>query len=249
MVLEDAANQSSAVPRLAIWHLVLWTACVCVVAAWNGTAIGAIQGSWPLKLQQLAAALTYYVISGLALAGLALATGCVLGRRRYFPVSAGHWLLTTGGLVFLLSEVSNRITDVWYRYSDGNNQVDYARHVGTYAFAMMALVQLAGAWLVKDSWPWRIVFVGYALATLFWSITGALWTFGDRNTAYQFAVFGTRLQWPWQWVILAAIIGLSIYELIRRRPRDWLHWTGIGYVAAWVISQSLVILLHRLVTP
>jgi hypothetical protein len=108
--VEDFAARSSTVPKLAIWHLLLWMACVCIVAAWNGAAIGAIQGPWLLKLQQ-AAALSYYVIAGLALAGLVLAVGCALGRRRYYPASAGHWLLTTGGLAFLLSEASNQITD------------------------------------------------------------------------------------------------------------------------------------------
>lgn len=246
--VEDVGTRPSAVPKLAIWHLLLWMACVCVVAAWNGAAIGAAQGSWPLKLQQMAAALTYYVISGLALAGLALAIGCVLGRRGYYPVSAGHWLLTTGGLIFLLSEASNRITDLWHQSSGGNDQVDYARHVGMYAYALMAAVQLVGAWLVKDSWPWRFVFMGYAMTGLFWSITGAIWTFGDRNTAYQLVDFGARFQWPWQWVMCVAVVSLTGLDLYRRRFRDWLHWTGIGYVAAWVISESLVILMHRLVT-
>ena len=117
-----------------------------------------------------------------------------------------------------------------------------------YAYALMAAAQLAAAWVVKDSWPWRMVFVGYAVAGLFWSITGAIWTFGDRNTAYQVADIGARFQWPWLCVMCLAVVSLASLDLYRQRSRDWLHWTGIGYVAAWVISQTLVTLMHRLVT-
>jgi hypothetical protein len=117
-----------------------------------------------------------------------------------------------------------------------------------FGFALMAVVQLAAAWLVKDAWPWRVVFLGNAAAVLFWSIACAIWTLGDRANANQLTSFGARFQWPWQWLMLAMIVWLAGLDFYHRRPRDWLHWTGIGYVAAWVISQSLVILMHRLVT-
>jgi hypothetical protein len=244
----ERAETRPAVPKLAIWHLLLWMGCVAAIAAWNGAAIGSIQGSWLLKLQQVAAALTYYIVAGLALAGLLLAIGCVITRRSYYPVSAGHWLLTAGGLIVLLSEGSNQITAVWYHASGGTDQVKYTQIVGMYSFALMAVAYLAGAWLTNDSWPWRVIFVGYAAACLFWSIANAISTYGDRMIGYRLADIGQRIQWPWQWLLFAAVACLAAHDLNRRRSRDWLHWTGVGYVAAWVISQTVVILMHRLAT-
>ncbi|HZN34544.1 MAG TPA: hypothetical protein VFB80_12025, partial [Pirellulaceae bacterium] len=120
--------------------------------------------------------------------------------------------------------------------------------VGMYGFALIATIQIVVAWLVKDLWPWRWVFLGYAVAGVYWSIANAIGAFGDRDTAHQLDSFGARFQWSWQWLILAAIMSLAGFDLYRRRSRDWLHWTGIGYITAWVVSQSLVILMHRLAT-
>ena len=240
----ERAETPPAVPKLAIWHFLLWMTCIAAIAAANGVPSGAVQEPW-----QLAAGLSYLMIAGLALVGLVMAIGCALLRRSYFPVSAGHWLLTTGGLIVILSEASNRITDAWFRSSGGGHQIDYAQPVMMGSFALMAAVNLATAWFVKDSWPWRLVFVGYAALGLFWSITNTILTYGDKSLGYQWDRFGQHVQWPWQWFLLVAILVLSAIDLKRRRPRDWLHWTGIGYVAAWVVSQGAVTLLHRLAAP
>ena len=37
----------------------------------------------------------------------------------------------------------------------------------------------------KTLWPWRLVFLGYAIAGVYWSIANAIGAFGDRDTAHQ----------------------------------------------------------------
>ena len=112
----------------------------------------------------------------------------------------------------------------------------------------MAISHMAAAWMTRDTWPWRSVFVGYAAGCLFWSLAYSFWIYGERDLGDQLVQIGERFQRGWQWLMFSAVASLAITDLYRGRSRDWLHWTGIGYVAAWVLSSSVLDLMHRLAT-
>jgi hypothetical protein len=231
-------------PKLAIWHVMLWMACVAVVAAWKVETFGLLSASWQMQVHQLVARVSYCILAGLALAGLALAIGCAMGRRRYYPVTAGHWLLTASGMVMLISEASNTISDAWHRASPGIDHLARTHHVMIYSFASIAIVYLSCSFVVREPWPWRFVFLGYAAPCLLWSIVNSMHTFGNQSVTQRWSNTVYAIQWPWQWLLFAVIVFLSIIDVHRHRRRDWLHWTGIGYFVSWVCSESLLTVLH-----
>src|SRR5262245_8294201 len=94
------ANVAREVPKLAIWHLLLWMIGVAIMGAWHQLwrQYGQPQ---PFEWKQLRWGLSL-AVSGLSIAGLWLAVRCLIRGERYFPVAAGHWLLLIGGFMTVI---------------------------------------------------------------------------------------------------------------------------------------------------
>ena len=113
----DILVPQPSVPKPAIWHVFLWTVCVAIISAWNRESYGPALSTQSISIDQLVGAVTYHSLAGLAIAGFVLAVACAIGRRRYYPVTAGHWLFVAMGLTMIISEAHNAIADAWHRAS------------------------------------------------------------------------------------------------------------------------------------
>ena len=113
-------------PQPAIWHLLLWIAGAAVIAGWRGSSLTLASAAWSMQVFQVAGLLSYYMLAGLALAGFTLAIGCAIRGRHYYPLTSGHWLLTSNGLIVLCSEAGNWITNAWHRTHPQLDQLDVA---------------------------------------------------------------------------------------------------------------------------
>jgi cell division protein FtsW (lipid II flippase) len=150
----------------------------------------------------------------------------------------------TNGVILILWEANDSIR--WI-VNPGLHPNELQYLVSCIAFFLVASVNLLTAFALRDAWPWRLVFVGYSVCSMVLAVILSQTLGASRNEAEDWLHIGLALYRPAQWLLLAVIVFLSAVDIVRRTPRDWLHWTGIGYVTAWVSSQSLLEFMHRFV--
>jgi hypothetical protein len=167
-------------------------------------------------------------VQGLALAGLVLAIFHSTRRPRVYPISAGHWLLTVGGVLVVATEVTDAIS---------LSMADPLRRGATvFSCFLLAMLNFGIAVSVRERLSWRIIFFGNATHYLLLAFTFLMGMIFENS--FLIGLFF----WPNYaigWLLRVAIVTISIIEICRGQTRDWLHWVGIAYC---VLEAGLTLL-------
>jgi len=221
--LEQAADEAAPVPKLAIWHLLLWMFGVALICAWQRAWYGQID--LPSRWQQLWWG-AQWAGSGLELAALLLAVYGLFVRPRYFPIAAGHWLLIVGGLSWMMDYASDVIATTCVA-KNWQSRDDCTHPIFVVVFGLDCAVCVWAAMAMRDSWPWRLAMLGYGMLPGCWAIVNAIWLFYSHRLGDRLSTFGMSWQNHLLRASVIAILLVAAGEFYRGRRRDWLHWTGV----------------------
>jgi hypothetical protein len=217
-------------PKLAIWHLLLWMSGVAIVGAWQRAWYGQPFPPQPFEWQQLWWGPTL-AVWGLFLAGLLLALRGLIVRQPYFPVTAGHWLLVIEGAIVVIDYAQDPILS--YLKNNTSWKREMISHLSMLiGFSLVSAACVGGAFAMRDTWPWRIAMLVFASVPIYWAVENAVWLLNNRTRAGALSQFGMDWQERVLWASIIAMWLMAAFELYRRRPRDWLHWTGLIAVTA-----------------
>jgi hypothetical protein len=234
------ANDAPAPPnRLAIGHLLLWTAATAVVFAALVTIEERDAGrnnrrsEFGLRMHR-----AHYVLAlavapahGAALAGMVLAGWRTMMQRWGFPTQPGHWLLIASGilpLAFLAAQL-NHVPG----QSFASVQICWIGLVGTAVLVTTAVqfvdrpLRWARAFLVGS---WGLLLLSFQLIVAMVLFNGDTWFF--------WYVLNLVLSIPAVAAILLAFVA-SLLDLRCAERWDPLHW--IGLATFWIIVSHPII--------
>jgi hypothetical protein len=228
-------------PRLGIAHLLCWIA---------GCAVTLAVSQYAVLNQQIAPQdQTYHAVSGTVAAmayGAALAGLLFIGWSRWrgdrsLPRLPGHWLLLLAAVVALLDAAC----------TFGFQFLAQVRGVSFYAYwspyhavghGCGLLVAIGFLVLVPLPWMWRIAIASLGLlcgGQFLWHlllVVGSYETPASGPISRLFAWLGPSLGYLLGDHLMAglsalgavALLAACLHDIVRRRPGDWIHYTGIA---------------------
>lgn len=223
----NGAPIGASVPNLAIWHLLLWMLCVALAAAGDGAHREA--SAAPQSIGQQALAGVSLALWGIPVAGFVLAVLAFITGSTSYPRQAGHWLLTLYGLVLLGDWVFGlaMIRHIGPAAGIGKRQMAWNHAVMGTDFTLITAACVGAAVVMHDTLAWRLRMLAEAMLPGFWAMTNAVWLFSGDRLAYAIDRFGMTWQSPVFWTVTLSTVPLAVIDIVRRKPRDWLHWTGV----------------------
>lgn len=192
-------------PRLTIWHLLMWTAVSGGVAA---------RVSVPFSIPLC---LSVVITGGAITATIAVLTTC--GRRGLWSkTEPGHWFAFIRSWEYLDMIAVTPVCIAWVPIQDS--------YIYCVPFLGMAAIYFTGTVAGRWEWYWRLAIVAHgfdATAAVAWRLTNGL---GWRGAA---DVIRTGIT-PAIGSAAVALVLISIgVDLYRKQYRDWLHWVGAAY--------------------
>jgi hypothetical protein len=208
-------------PRLGIIHLLAWITVAAVIFGIRRT-LWVYESSFSL-LTIIVMFITIFRSAGLVGAGILINVKRLQIQDRFQP---GHWLL----LYLSLTTLGNLALNISTRYASAsfNKVTPTLEYLGGSLFQIIVCYWIAsripelGRWKnCYKYWAWTIV------ATVILSFIKPF----IYGYSFQYAVL-------FLWLLPSLLlISVTLIDLIKRCPRDWLHWLGV-----WIIVfENLVV--------
>jgi hypothetical protein len=248
------------VPQFGILHILLLTA---VMAALLKLQLAVEQppspsvAASPVLLwlwKALVATGSAVVAAGVIGTGVLVRTRCyrMLGR-----LQPGHWIVLVGTLGSLLGLVVWSIYEAWsasaHLDADAASSGSYWVHLVFTAltYPLFAAALAYAAIRLRDGGRWKLLFgaivlgevtsaIGATIAILLTLVSGRYASYSLSWAMYN----GSAL---WSALLLFVVLIAAAIDLLRRVPRDWVHWLGVAtllthYLATlgWWIANYLI---------
>ena len=193
-------------PRLTIWHLLIWTFLSCCVAARISV------------LPSIALALNV-VITGGAFAATVIVLHACFKHKLWSKTQPGHWFAFVSAWVYVDQVAITPACEVWLPPENG--------YVYLLAFVGMAAVFITGSIVGRWEWYWRLAILLHGidnLSAVAWRITNEQGHMAATN------IIRTQLNSVIGFTAAVFVVIAIAFDVYRKRYRDWLHWIGIVYV-------------------
>ena len=226
-------------PRLSIFHIMLWTFCTAFLLAMTRVIYSLQEMDDGFLMVQQSSNILYGMVNGAVLAGAIVLIYTRLQSGPPLVRHPGHWLLIVPApmvIAYFFLAIVNLIV------ADSNNHgFPFVYFIGyPVVYVGEAIAFCIASWQAQSK-AWRILFVGQAIsfglsvlslvAVILQSYSPIIWSLPSWC---RLALSG--------WAIVAVII-----DFRRGRQRDWLHWAGVGAFVAQSaitfgtrIAQSLI---------
>ena len=251
---EPNDSTPAGVPPFRVYYLLGWLLAAALVLLEGNAQTAARNTSrlfGRLEVTETSKEAAFRYMASLAIGGqLAIVGFGALWRKRglRFPSQPGHWLTILQVAVFL-----GLIGCQWWSIELQRDEDPTAMDSGISRLLLLTLCLFGGfgvlsvwlAWTRREDQQWRILYLGVA-CSMAAAVLPAVMFFSSMIEAW---FLPTLLPYGWQHYqayvtaaipigMLAGIVTCVFFDLLEKRRRDWVHWSGI---TLYLASSGLTI--------
>jgi hypothetical protein len=219
-----APSPQSFAPKLSILHLMMFT----LATGLSLTLLGSDQrdGAHPLEVVDLG---MEAMLLGAALAGTVILVWRLVQQKCEPEIAPGHWLLASFALYQFVAAFLNRFAPFEIDFGEGINARSVVRFFGMFLGSSACLtLWTAAAYCQRSQRRWQVYSicqVAFCLIVAAWAACNSLGHFVPESELVPL-ILGALSILPALAGAVAFVVAV-ILDLVRRVPRDWLHYVGI----------------------
>jgi hypothetical protein len=225
------------IPQFGILHLLIWTTVTAILLKILMTLTAKYLHDLPTAQLRISQAIQ--IVHVIVIASVLVATGVLLRHRCYaMPkrLQPGHWLVLLAFLDFIGEVIAPLLLLLLFTISGTGRGTSVIVSASTAAVSTLVAAVHVWAFLqLRDARWWKTLIGAKTLGPLTTAalsavslVTVLLPIWSPSLSLGMWVLYCPSI---WSIVVFVILIIAAAHDLLRRTPRDWVHWLGVAALA------------------